>query len=175
MFIAWPRSITCNWFFQVKISRSTAARLRISLRSMIGAQRMNHSVLAEELNEDEREVYRVEEIAVRSPSDRACDGQVDNRGYQRAEEESQTAGCHVAHSHVYVPRWVRAGRQSVSQPQSQQRIEHRPAEAGRVSHPWKSSSGDRDVRYQICSKVFQFIICSSTVPKVSDLCVSATL
>ena len=112
---------------------------------MIGAQRVNHFELAEELNQDEREIYRVEKVAVRSPSDGAGDVQVDDSGYQGADEESQTARCHVAHSHAYMSRWVFAGRHSVSHPQSQQRIEHRPAEASCVSHPWESSFGDRDV------------------------------
>lgn len=85
---------------------------------MIGTKRVNHSVLAEKLYENEGEVYGVEEIAVRSPSDRAGDVQIDNGGYERAEEESQTARCHVAHSHAYVSRWVCAGRQPVSQSQS---------------------------------------------------------
>lgn len=51
------------------------------IRSMISPKRMDHPELAEELDKNERGVYRVQEVAIRLPSYRSCDVQVNNRRY----------------------------------------------------------------------------------------------
>ena len=115
------------------------------IRPMIRTQWMNEMHLAEYINQHERSVHTEQQKPIRPSGDETRDREVYQRADEGGKKKGETSGRHVARPYAHAEVIVASSGDAPGEAQSEEGVEHRPAETRRETHPWKTLASYRHV------------------------------